>query len=487
MNQHANENALPPGYRSNLSNALYADDPQALLKHLAAYIHFQRSVFLTSKGGKIPSERSIAQYGVFDPWDCEEIKQSSVRDVDNKLYNKLKYDNSQPLANIHTLVFGVAVELACVRIVAMLLSNEYLHVVDPAHQNNNSIRVACMNEHIEVVKLLLNDTRVNPATCNNEVLRAASKYERVDMMKLLMSDTRVDPSDNRNETIRLASDRGHIKAVRLLLSNKRVDPSDKWNEAIRMASKNGHVEVVKLLMNHKRVEPFAKNNEAIRVACKNGHVEVAKLLLLRSNKRVDPSCKGNEAIRMASKNGHVEVVKLLMSHKRVEPFAKNNEAIRVASNADNLEVVKLLLSDKRVDPSHERNVVIRKALLEWANIDILRLLLADDRIVITNELLRIVDLSSSSKVDALFEAAYPRIWPKIIGNDLACVERQVGYLRMKLDRLELESSWRMLLCVKRRFTPTVAARVGDVLRDVCSEWINYRSEKYIEREESVDE
>jgi hypothetical protein len=43
--------------------------------------------------------------------------------------------------------------------------------------------------------------------------------------------------------------------------------------------------------------------------------------------------------------------------------------------------------------------------------------------------------------------------------------------------LQSESSWMMLLCIKRHFTPRVAARVGDVLREVCSEWTCYQSEE----------
>jgi hypothetical protein len=139
--------------------------------------------------------------------------------------------------------------------------------------------------------------------------------------------------------------------------------------------------------------------------------------------------------------------------------------------------MKLLLSDKRVDPS-VHVTVIRKAL-ERANIDILRLLLADNRIVITNKLLlllRSVDYhDSSNRVDALFDAAHPYIWPMVVGNDVDCIPRDNGHLRNKLDGLQLKSSWMLLLCVKRKFTPRVAARVGDVLRDVCAERTGYQS------------
>ena len=101
-------------------------------------------------------------------------------------------------------------------------------------------------------------------------------------------------------------------------------------------------------------------------------------------------------------------------------------------------------------------------------------MLADNRIVITNKHLSIVDLHSSTKrADGLFEAAQLRIWPRVISNNLACVLRDTGQLRKKLDGLVLALSWVLLLSVKRWCTSTVAARVGEALREVCFEWTGY--------------
>jgi Ankyrin repeats (3 copies) len=81
-----------------------------------------------------------------------------------------------------------------------------------------------------------------------------------------------------------ASNNGHLEIVKELLKDKRVDPSDDNNYAIRWASENGHLEVVKELLKDKRVDPSANNNEAIRWASQYGHLEVVKELL--KDKRV---------------------------------------------------------------------------------------------------------------------------------------------------------------------------------------------------------
>lgn len=49
-----------------------------------------------------------------------------------------------------------------------------------------------------------------------------------------------------------ASRKGHVEVVRLLLQDERVDPSAADNYAIRWASENGHTEVARLLLHDGR-------------------------------------------------------------------------------------------------------------------------------------------------------------------------------------------------------------------------------------------
>ena len=63
---------------------------------------------------------------------------------------------------------------------------------------------------------------------------------------------------------RTASWWGQTEVVRLLLQDERVDASAKSNHAIRVASAHGHVEVVKLLLSDTRVDPSDDSNYALR-------------------------------------------------------------------------------------------------------------------------------------------------------------------------------------------------------------------------------
>lgn len=89
----------------------------------------------------------------------------------------------------------------------------------------------------------------------------------------MLRDGRADP---RNYPIRLASQNGHTDVVRLLLQDDRVNPASNSNQALLSASKRGHVGVVRLLLQDRRVEPAI--NDAIRVASTYRHADVVALL-----------------------------------------------------------------------------------------------------------------------------------------------------------------------------------------------------------------
>ena len=159
----------------------------------------------------------------------------------------------------------------------------------------------------EIINRLISDTFTGNV---NDLFIKSSECGHIEVVKILLTDSRVDPCDDNNYAIRLASERGHIEVVKLLLKDPRVDPGDDNNFAIEWASRNGHVEVVKILLMDSRVDPGANYNFAIEWASYYGHTKVVKILLKDS--RVDPGADSNYAIRWASRNGHVEVVKLLL-------------------------------------------------------------------------------------------------------------------------------------------------------------------------------
>lgn len=157
------------------------------------------------------------------------------------------------------------------------------------------------------------------------------------------------PAADNNIAIRRASRAGHVEIVKLLLQDKRVDPSANSSEAISDAIKIGNMEIVNLLLQDERVNPSADENEGMFWAIENGYKEFVKILL--QNKRFDPSVKDNKVIYQAIRCNCLEIVKLTLQDPRVDPRDKNCKIIHLAFTKDNKEVIELFLQHEKVNPA----------------------------------------------------------------------------------------------------------------------------------------
>ena len=84
--------------------------------------------------------------------------------------------------------------------------------------------------------------------------------------------------------------------------------------------------------------------------------------------------------------------------------------------------MRFLLKDKRVDWSQEEQYAFRRALPQ-TDIEMMQLLLIDDRVVMTKDSILRADKYQHS-LNALFAAAGSRFWPRVIGNDSECLPRK---------------------------------------------------------------
>nr|QBK91392.1 MAG: ankyrin repeat protein [Pithovirus LCPAC302] len=164
--------------------------------------------------------------------------------------------------------------------------NYYAYLYNRKDGNIHDILVEYSGEgKADLLKIFIKDPRLNIRygkkfiDKNSKALFMAVFGEHLEVLKILLDDGRVDPSAHDNFAIRLASGNGYTEMVKLLLKDSRVDPSADNNEAIEKASENGYVEVVKLLLKDLRVDPSANNNKSIFTANLQRHKDVVKLLL----------------------------------------------------------------------------------------------------------------------------------------------------------------------------------------------------------------
>jgi hypothetical protein len=122
-----------------------------------------------------------------------------------------------------------------------------------------------------------------------------------------------------------ASYRGHIDLVRFLLHDRRVDPSVRIREfddprggdlPIVAAAQEGHARIVRLLLQDARVDPSGDNNKALWAACRGEHVATVDILL--RDTRVDPSAGGtNRPIESAATRDNWQILCMLIKKEAV--------------------------------------------------------------------------------------------------------------------------------------------------------------------------
>ncbi len=161
--------------------------------------------------------------------------------------------------------------------------------------HNEAILVAIKNKHIEIVRFLLK----NPLTYNSDmIIISASEKGYTDLIKILLENPKINPSILNNYPIRCASLYGHIEVVKLLLTDPRVDPSEHnlmcdngvkyyineymytiiYDNAIINASMIKRMDILKLLLKDYRID-ISDKKKFIKWVLKNDNIELNKFIL----------------------------------------------------------------------------------------------------------------------------------------------------------------------------------------------------------------
>lgn len=233
---------------------------------------------------------------------------------------------------------------------------------DPSCQDNYGIKWASYNGFSDTVEALLKYPEVNPCS-SKIALKVDpcgdfSGWGWWENTCVYLPEPRLSPDYS---AIELASMQGHIEIVKILLQDKRVDPTARGHKSLFLACKYGHTDVVKLLINRYIGTEINSEeiNQTIVVSSQHGHTETVKLLL--QYECIDPAFEDNSPFISACKGGHPETVKLLLQDERVDPAAQDDNAIGWACQNGNSRVVEILLQDKRVNPSTRDHLPILRA------------------------------------------------------------------------------------------------------------------------------
>lgn len=186
--------------------------------------------------------------------------------------------------------------------------------INPICDNNYCIRSASENGNALIVRTLINDGRSDPTDNGqqfpNDTLYLAclnGHYEVVDA--LLENSEVVVPAGEEGRPDK------NIELQELPKRRHSFDPLKNYAWALLAACEMNHSKIVARLLRHPKIDPRIYGSAPIHAASKHGSLEVAQLLL--EDGRVDPSSDSNIALRYAFANKDNAMRNLLLSSKRV--------------------------------------------------------------------------------------------------------------------------------------------------------------------------
>ncbi|KAJ3408309.1 hypothetical protein HDU80_006170 [Chytriomyces hyalinus] len=191
----------------------------------------------------------------------------------------------------------------------------------PKHDRNGALRNACMFGHANVVRILLDDERVDPNAPSLEEQLYGCHIQNVPSANLHIID---------------AARRGHVQVVELLLADQRRQGREQ--DALVRAAYAGHEHVVRALVKDPRVSTSCASSAVLRAACTGGNTQLVQFLLQEPEADVNAwvAVKAqfggfyriDSPLRNALFKGHEKVIELLKKDCRLDVTSPANSPVK---------------------------------------------------------------------------------------------------------------------------------------------------------------
>jgi hypothetical protein len=117
---------------------------------------------------------------------------------------------------------------------------------DPIFESNLLIRRATELGRFEIVKLLLEDRRVNPAVFESYIIRSAAEDQYFNLVDLFLKDKRIDPTCNGSQfPIVYSFENKNLEITKILWQDKRV------RDTLKISDHNLFLEIHNFLLKEK--------------------------------------------------------------------------------------------------------------------------------------------------------------------------------------------------------------------------------------------
>ena len=344
-----------------------------------------------------------------DHLTAELVAECFPKDTSRQLYSLCKEFATDLIIEGYAGIYGIlhaAVAVGNTNHVIKLLQNKMLNKMLDTMFYNKLIKLACEHGHIDIIKILLVDNRIDPFDVESDddymqcPIMLANENFHFDIVKLLLNDTRYNNLDRWyyeeyiNDILYNASENGYINMVKFVVENYPFC-IPKWNDIIIDKYKNNrfidlncakdYLDILQITLSHPnfRLNTADVNNDnfyynELNEASEND-TELLRVLLLIPNIIVD-----EHEINHAVTNNNIENLKLLLAYDGINLDREydtdpTRTSIYIAGTFNNIEMIKLLLTAGK-DPSLNENEALLYAL-ENNNLEISKLLMSDTRVI----------------------------------------------------------------------------------------------------------
>ena len=222
---------------------------------------------------------------------------------------------------------------------------------------------ALRSENTEIINLLLADPRFDAGANNNIIIRnMARKTNDLDLFKRILKMPNVDPAVKFNDPLMGAVLTSKVEVAKLLLQDQRVLNGNYLDGTLLLASRLRSSDMVRVLLQCEKIRPSfvsvtGTNPDIVKAFLESPRVDPAAFLkYIRAESR-DPLYL-SYFFRWSVESSNDRLIKFFLTIKTLNPSSNSNAALKLAIKNERLDIVRLLLADDRVDPSLDRNEIL---------------------------------------------------------------------------------------------------------------------------------
>lgn len=243
---------------------------------------------------------------------------------------------------------------------------------DPFENSASALVCACRNNRIDIVKRLLQEKRPFSTHTSGwyyikpkHAITVAANNGYNEIVRLLLQDGRIDPAVNQCTALARACRHNHINTVILLLADERIDPSSRHNAALDIALKKQNFEIAKLLVQDNRVRSTRDSSYPYDDfwAFYPDQPEVIARFFMYELKKPPIA----EILRVALFRVNVEAVRLVLQHNNVCSIP--SDLFDLALRQQNLDILSFFLASPhaRVYKEKAKSSRLFRQQKKWEN------------------------------------------------------------------------------------------------------------------------